>query len=58
MVFYDGGFVGAEVVANALQEYEIESYSLEKVIIGEGVLSIGAYAFDYCYGLTSIKYFG
>ena len=38
-------------VYNALRVYQ---NSIKKVFIGDGVTSIGAYAFAYCFGLTNI----
>lgn len=55
LIFYGGDVVDQILVNNAIKEYGISGSDLKKVVMEEGVLSIGNHAFYSCKGLTSVE---
>ena len=54
LTFYDGELVTEELILGALEEYEIGDYDVNKVVIEEGILSIGENAFAY-WGMENLE---
>lgn len=56
LTFYDGGLITEELIFSALEEYGIGDYDVSKVVIEEGIVSIGENAFSNCPKLTKVTF--
>ena len=54
LTFYDGGLITEELLFSALEEYGIGDYDVSKVVIEEGIVSIGENAF-YCWSMENLE---